>query len=184
MPKTVSSLTPSVVADTSAARVSVSGMAGRISLRARGDLSAINSALGLALPAKIGGRAAANGIEAACLGPDEWTLILPMERVAPTLAALAAIYPDTPHSAVDISGREVTFVIEGARAAGLLTIGCARDIASIGVGEARRTFFDGATVVLWRDAEDRFRMDVWNSFASFLARTFETGCRELAAEAA
>ncbi len=184
MSHTVSSLTPSIVAVTAAARVSVMEMSGRISLRARGDLSPIEAALGLALPAKIGTRTSAEDLEAVCLGPDEWTLLMPLGRIDGVKAALAGIYSTHPHSVTEISGREVTFLIEGARAAELLTIACPRDIAAIGVGEARRTVFDGATVVLWRDAVDRFRMDVWNSFAPFLARTLETGCRELAAEIA
>ncbi|AJE49136.1 sarcosine oxidase subunit gamma [Celeribacter indicus] len=189
MSKHISSLAPSVAADasivaeTSAARVAVSPLTGRISLRARGDLAAFDAALGIALPTRIGARVGATGIEAVCLGPDEWTLLVPLDRIGQVEDALAALYPARPHAVTEITGREVTFAIEGPRAADLLTIGCPRDIAAIPVGEARRTLFDGATVVLWRDAADRFRMDVWNSFVPFLASTLETGCKELAAEA-
>ena len=75
-------------------------------------------------------------------------------------------------------------IFEGPKAAELLTLGCPRDIATIPPGEGRRTLFDGATVVLWRDAADRFRIDVWNSFASHIGHLLETGCKELAAEPA
>lgn len=71
MSKHISSLAPSVVVDTAAARVAVSQLIGRISLRARGDLAAVSKAIGLDLPTQIGTRAKAEGIEAACLGPDE-----------------------------------------------------------------------------------------------------------------
>lgn len=178
----ISSLIPGVVVETAAARVVVLAAPGRLSLRARGDLAALNAALGLTLPDRIGTRAAAGGIEAIRLGPDEWTILAPADAVAGLAAACAAVYGEHPHSLVDISGREVTLVIEGPKAAELLTLGCPRDIETIAVGEGRRTVFDGATVVLWRDAPDRFRMDVWNSFAIHVAHLLETGCRELAAE--
>ena len=87
-----------------------------------------------------------------------------------------------PHSLVDVSGREVTLVIDGPRAAELLTIGCARDIEAIPVGQGRRTAFDNVTVILWRDAATVFRLDVWTSFAPHVAGLLDAGCRELAAE--
>lgn len=178
----ISSLTPGIVAGTKAAQVSVLPAQGRLSLRARGDLGALEKAIGLALPGRIGLRAQAGGIEAIRLGPDEWTLLAPAGAVAGLVAACAAIYGDHPHSLVDISGREVTLSIEGPRAAELLTLGCPRDIATIAPGEGLRTLFDGASVVLWRDGDDRFRIDVWNSFAGHVAHLLETGCKELAAE--
>lgn len=180
----ISSLTPGVIIETDAARLSVLPGEGRLSLRARAGLAALGKALGLTLPDRIGRRAAAGGVEAIRLGPDEWTILAPAGAVAELCAACAAVYGDHPHSLVDISGREVTLVIEGPKAAELLTLGCPRDIATIAAGEGRRTLFDGASVVLWRDGDDRFRMDVWNSFADHVAHLLETGCKELAAEPA
>lgn len=180
----ISSLPPGVVIETAAARVGVVPARGRLSLRARGDLTALNTALGLTLPDRIGKRAGAGGIDAIRLGPDEWTLHVPTDMMAVRTAACAAVYADHPHSLVDISGREVTLLVEGPRAAELLTLGCPRDIETIPPGEGRRTLFDGATVVLWRDAADCFRIDVWNSFASHIAQLLEIGCKELAAEPA
>lgn len=189
MSKHISSLAPSVVVDTAAARVAVSQLIGRISLRARtkesgGDLAAVGKAVGVELPTQIGGCAKAEGIEVACLGPDEWLLLVPLDQIERVEDALAALYPSLPHSMTEITGREVTFTIEGPQTPELMSIGCARDIASIKVGQARRTLFDGATVIVWRDSETSFRMDVWNSFAPFLATTLETGAKELAAELA
>ncbi|MCO5146745.1 MAG: sarcosine oxidase subunit gamma family protein [Aquamicrobium sp.] len=181
----ISSLTPGLVIGTRAARVSVLPGEGRLSLRARAaGIPALGKALGLTLPDRIGRRAASGKVEAIRLGPDEWTILAPADAVAGLAAACAAVYGENPHSLVDISGREVTLLIEGQRAAELLTLGCPRDIDTIPAGEGRRTLFDGANVVLWRDAEDRFRMDVWNSFADHVAHLLETGCKELAAEPA
>lgn len=179
----ISSLNPGVVIETKAARVSVSPAQARLSLRARGNVEPLGAALELNLPDRIGRRAVGGSVEAIRLGPDEWTLRAPVEDAARITAACAELAAH-PHSLVDISGREVTLLIEGPKAAELLTLGCPRDIATIPPGEGRRTLFDGATVVLWRDAADRFRMDVWNSFASHVAQLLETGCKELAAESA
>lgn len=180
----ISSLTPAIVVETPAARISTLAAEGRLSLRARAGVEALGEALGLTLPGRIGQRAAAGEVEAIRLGPDQWTIRAPADAVTGLAAACAALYGDHPHSLVDISGREVTLLIEGPKAAELLTLGCPRDIATIPVGEGRRTLFDGATVVLWRDGADRFRMDVWNSFADHLADLLETGSKELAAEPA
>lgn len=179
----ISSLTPGVLVDTPAARVAVQPAAGRLSLRARkAALPALGAALGVSLPTRIGQRATGDGIEAICLGPDEWTILTPTDAVAGLLTASVGV--NHPHSLVDISARELTLRIQGPRAADLLTLGCPRDIDTIPVGEGRRTVFDGATVVLWRDGENSFRMDIWNSFAPHLARLMGIGARELAAEPA
>lgn len=181
----ISSLNPGAVIETKAARLSVRPAGGRLSLRARGAAVApLGKALGLALPDRIGRRATAGKVEAIRLGPDEWTIHAPVEDVARLAAACTALAAAHPHSLVDISGREVTLLVEGPKAAELLTLGCPRAIETIPPGEGRRTLFDGATVVLWRDAVDRFRIDVWNSFASHIGHLLETGCKELAAESA
>lgn len=176
----VSSFTPGPICETAAARVAYATPCGRLSLRARGDLAPLNTALGLTLPSRIGTRASAGGVEAICLGPDEWTLQCPASDVARLLTACAAV--TLPHSLVDISGREITFEIDGTRAADLLTLGCPRDIDTIPASEGRRTLFDGVAVILWRDSDTSFRMDIWHSFALHLLHLLETGCRELAAE--
>lgn len=179
----LSALAPTFLIETAAARVALAAPCARLSLRARGNLAPLEAALGLTLPVKIGRRTGAGGVEALCLGPDEWMLHAPEAMVPGIAASCAAVYPNLPHSLVDVSAREVTLVIEGARALELLTIGMPRDPESIALGEGRRTNFDGVTVILWRDDETRFRMDVWHSFSVHLLHLLETGCRELAAEA-
>ena len=181
MSQALSPLSPGVLVETSACVVRLAPQTARLSLRARGDLSSLEAALGMTLPDRIGRRAKAGDLEALRLGPDEWLLLAPESDAEKLFAACAVVYPDNPHSLVDISAREMTFVLEGEGAAELLTIGCPRDIASIPEGGARRTVFDGATVILWRDAPTRYRMDCWNSFAPHLLQLLETGAREIAA---
>ena len=72
-------------------------------------------------------------------------------------------------------------MVEGPAAAELLTIGCPRDIDRIAPGRGCRTVMDGVTVLLWRDAPERFRLDIWRSFAPHVIALLRTGCVELAA---
>ena len=184
MNKIVSSFPPAPLAQGAVARVSLAPPVGRLVLRARGDLAPLNTALGVTLPTVIGQRASAAEMQVLCLGPDEWTLQLPPDGAGAVVASCAALSARHPHSLVDVSGREITLLIDGPRAAELLTIGCARDIEAIPVGQGRRTACDGVTVILWRDGPAAFRLDVWNSFAPHVADLLHTGCREFAAEAA
>lgn len=179
-----SPILPEPLAETAVARVRRAAPAGRLSLRARGDVAPLEAALGLSLPGAIGQRTGAGGTEALRLGPDEWIIHAPEDRVAGLREACDAIYDAHPHSLVDVSGREVTLLLDGPQADVLLTLGMARDPDSIAVGEGRRTLFDGVTVILWRDAPTTFRMDVWHSFAPHVIHLLQIGCRELAAETA
>ena len=135
----------------------------RFSLRVRpGNRAALASALSLDLPTAIGQRATAAGAEVFCLGPDEWTILV--NDAAPLVAASRNAYGQIPHSLVEISDREITLRISGAQALTALTTGCPRDIEAMPVGQGARTLYDSATVTLWRDDRQDFRMDVWRSF--------------------
>lgn len=170
---------PGTLAQSAAATVTLLPAVARFSLRAR-DPSALSQALGLDLPTRIGIRASAGGVEVLCLGPDEWQVLATEPQAGSIVDACARAYGDAPHSLTDITDRELTLRIDGPLAADLLTLGCPRDIASINVGQGRRTLFDGATVLLWRDADQDFRMDVWRSFAPHVVSLLATGCTELA----
>ncbi|SNY94141.1 sarcosine oxidase subunit gamma [Cohaesibacter sp. ES.047] len=176
----ISSITPGVLASSHAAEVTLAAPCGRLSIRARGDVAPFSAALGLSLPGKIGSIASNGETRAICLGPDEWALHMASDAVPTIIEAFAGLYAENPHSLVDISGREISLLISGPQATDLLTIGTPRDIASIPVGEGRRTLFDCATVVLWRSSETRFQMDIWNSFAPHLIGLLKTGCAEFA----
>lgn len=176
-----SPLVPGPLADTAAATVEMLAPVARLSLRARPNaLPQLSTALGLDLPVRIGTRASAGATEALCLGPDEWQILSPEADLARLSAACAKVYADAPHSLTEISDRELTVQITGPKAAELLTLGCPRDIDTIQVGQGRRTLFDGATVLIWRDADQSFRMDIWRSFAPHVVALLKTGCTELA----
>jgi len=137
------------------------------------------AAAGLGLPTPIGARRAEGARTALCLGPDEWLLEAPEAERPALLAALAGVAG--PHSAVEVSDREITFRLEGPAVLDLLATGCPRDLARTPVGSGARTVFDSVQVVLVREAEDRFHLTVWRSFAPHVRALLDLAARELAA---
>ena len=174
---------PGPLAESSAATVTLLAPVGRFSLRAReADVPALSKAVGVDLPRKIGARAGAGTTEVLCLGPDEWQILTDEADAARLAADCAGVYAEAPHSLTDVSDREISVRIEGPKATELMTLGCPRDIDRIAAGEGRRTVMDGASVVLWRDGAESFRLDMWRSFAPHVIALLKTGCAELAAE--
>ncbi|WP_333682731.1 sarcosine oxidase subunit gamma [Pontibaca methylaminivorans] len=150
----------------------------RFSLRVRPERrEALAAVLGLDLPERIGTRATAEAGEALCLGPDEW-LVIARDGAALTQTARAG---EIPHSLSDISDREISLRLSGPGVLGLLSAGCPRDLASIPPGGGARTLFESATVVLWRDGETDFRMDIWRSFTPQVRSILEQARADIAA---
>jgi sarcosine oxidase, subunit gamma len=166
-----------------AARVLVTELppCARFSLRAGPvERGAVGRAFGLELPERIGARVAEGGKSALCLGPDEWVLHAPEAEAAAIRDAFAGINVEATHSLVDISDREIALAIEGPAALELLACGCPRDLARLPVGAGTRTVFDSAQVVLLREAEDRFRLEVWRSFVPHVRAILATASAQLA----
>ncbi len=137
------------------------------------------AAAGLAPEARIGERAAQAGRTALRLGPDEWLIEAPESGRAALFEALAAIA--VPHSAVEVSDREIALRLEGPAVLDLLATGCPRDLARMPVGSGARTVFDTVQIVLTREAADRFHLTVWRSYAPHVRALLDIAARELAA---
>ena len=132
----------------------------------------------IGLPVAVGARSTLGDRTALCLGPDEWLIEAPEAERASLLADLARI--PVPHSAVEISDREITFALEGPAVLTLLATGAPRDLARMPVDSGARTVFDTAQVILTREAEDRFHLTVWRSFAPHVTALLDLARRELA----
>ncbi|GEN98536.1 sarcosine oxidase subunit gamma [Novosphingobium sediminis] len=141
-------------------RLSHAGPRSRYSLRAR-DAKVLAEVVGRTLPGKIGDQA--EGV--ICLGPDEWYAILAEDTVLPRGEGL-------PVSVTDVSSRALGLVLEGPAALAVLSSGCPLDLANMGVGRATRTVFETVEIVVWREAEDRWHVEVWRSFATWLWNAF------------
>ena len=138
----------------------------RYSLRAR-DPAMLAAVIGHSLPARIG--ETEGGI--ACLGPDEYYARLPVDTVLSDGAG-------QPMSIVDVSARAVGIAIDGERAVDVLAAGCPLDLARFAVGRTTRTIFETVEIIVARETETRWHVEVWRSFAPWLWRAFATAAAD------
>lgn len=160
-----------------AASLTAAEPASRLSLRCRPDgIAALSTALGLTLPQKPKTSASAGGRHALWLGPDEWLLI--DETGADLLAAAAT--SGVMHSATDISHRNTAIIVKGRGAETAVSAGCPQDLslAVFPVGACSRTVFGKAEIVLFRIAEDAFRVECWRSFAPYVSGLLSEGAED------
>ncbi len=142
------------------------------------DLDAASAAWGSKLPASISELTVSGGRVAGCIGPDEWFLIAPLNEQDAIEAAFASLYETTIHSLVDVGHREVGIIIEGPQAAAVLQSSIAAEVDAMPVGSVRRTIIDRVQIILMREADDRFRVEVWHSFADHVWHLLAGICRE------
>lgn len=85
-----------------------------------------------------------------------------------------------PHSATDVSHRNVAMTVSGEGAEATLNAGCPQDfsLSAFPVGACSRTLFGKAEVVIFRVAEDTFRVECWRSFADYVFGLLEEGARD------
>ena len=162
------------------ARLAVLPPAGRVSLRAPEDsINSVSRALGLTLPRAPKTSAAKGGRTALWLGPDEW---LVLDEAGGDLVADCG-KAKTLHSAVDVSHRNVAIAVSGAAAEAVLNAGCPQDLSldAFPVGAATRTVLGKAEIVLYRTAEDSFRVECWRSFSDYVFTFLSDAARDATA---
>jgi sarcosine oxidase subunit gamma len=111
------------------------------------------------------------------LGPDEYLLLGGIDgsqaddESRAAAGALELALRDLPHALVDISHRQFALEVSGPHAATILSGGCPLDLYSseFPTGMCTRTVFAKADIVLWRTREDAFHVEVWRSFAGYVA---------------
>ena len=149
----------------------------RLSLRApRDGIAALSEALGLALPEKPMVSAVAGRRAALWLGPDEWLVIDEGGKsLSDALGAVTAF-----HSAVDVSHRNLGFLVAGAGAEATLASGCPRDLsaAAFPVGSCARTVLGKAEIVVWRTGAEAFRVECWRSFGDYVFSLLSEAARD------
>lgn len=159
--------------------VTVLGPAERMSLRApEASLAALSRALGLSLPKAPKNSVTKNGRSALWLGPDEWLVI--DDAGGDPLADLARVR--VLHAAAEISHRNVALSVTGPAAAVAVNAGCPQDLSldAFPVGAASRTVFGKAEIVLWRTAQDAFRVECWRSFSDYVFTLLMEAARDAA----
>lgn len=144
----------------------------------RGSADALGEAYGVRLPIKPCRAVSAGERAALWLGPDEWLLISPGDADTSVVNALRTALARQAASLVDVSARNFGLLVSGARSADVLASGCPLDfeLAQFPIGQCVRTLYGKCEVVIWRSAEETFRLEAWRSFARYL-----TGLLDLAA---
>lgn len=142
-------------------------------------------ALGLPIPLEACRSATRDGRAALWLGPDEWLLIAPLEQGAAVAEKLGEALARVPHALVDVSHRNAALAIEGPGAAAALNAGCPLDLDATGfpTGMCTRTLLGKAEIVLWRNAAQSFRLEVWRSFVAYVHLFLVEAARNLPREA-
>lgn len=144
--------------------------------------------LGGALPARVGEVTRPGDDRSALwLGPDEFLLIAPDEADGgPEPARFAAELGDAlgslPGQVVDLSANRTTLELRGERAQDVLDKSCRLDLDLVAfpAGTAVVTLLGSVGVILWRTAEDTWRVMPRSSFAVHVARWLLDGMREFA----
>lgn len=147
------------------ATISLGPISARYSLRAR-DVAEIEALTERTAPARIG---SFDG-DMACLGPDEW---LWRPATGRTFRPL-----DAPVAVVDVSERSICLIVEGPRAVTVLKAGCPLDLERFLVGRATRTLYETVEIILFHEAEDRWQIEVWRSFAPWLWQALSTAASD------
>jgi sarcosine oxidase subunit gamma len=145
-------------------------------------MAAASEPLGLQISA-VACRSAANSERAALwLGPDEQLILAAVDAGETVASQLRVALSALPHSLVDMSHRQLALEVSGASAQTLLSAGCPLDLhlSAFPVGMCTRTVLGKADIVLWRTGPESFHVEVWRSFADYVARFLTEAARELA----
>jgi sarcosine oxidase, subunit gamma len=177
---------PSVgTGNNSAVTLTASAPAARFVLRGNAATRiAAGAVFGVTLPEKPGCAESRYQRAALWLGPDEWLLIDMGKNSEAVQRSLSAALIDVPHSLVDVSHRQTAIAVTGPKAALALNAFVPLDLAleAFPVGMATRTVFEKAEIVLWRRAPEAFHIEVWRSFAPYVASLLSNAQSEMSAQ--
>lgn len=131
----------------------------------------ISEAIGLNLPLVPLGSAEVDARAALWQGPGEW-LLLVSEMDGPVLEnALGACQGVAPHALIEVSHRQFGVQLSGEPSAFVLSAGCPLDLSltAFPVGATTRTLLGKVEVTLWRRGPHQFHLEVWRSYARYVA---------------
>lgn len=140
----------------------------------------LSAAFGVDLPSAIGGVALGQDAFALCLGPDEWEVT---GAAAPHVSRrLDDLSTSCSFSAVNVSHRDRIFEIAGPLAETALNAACPANLGDMNANSCARTVFDGVQIVLLKHADDRYRLEVWRSFAPHVLALLQLAQKDISLE--
>ena len=143
--------------------------------------AALAAATGVGLPDSVGQVAGtADGTAVLWSGPDEFLLVAP--EGTELLGDLVQALGQAPGQVVDLSANRTVIELSGPSAREVLEKGCPAALhpRSFGVGTAITTVLGPVPVLLWKSAEDTFRLLPRASFADYTARWLVDAMTEFA----
>ncbi len=131
----------------------------------------IEARLGAALPIACGFTSRGDGVTVLWLSPDEF-LVVSDQPPAELTATLVDAFDGERGSATDLSANRTTLELDGPAAREVLEKGCPLDLhpRAFEVGTAYLTSVGPVSVVLWKVADEVYRILPRSSFADFLGR--------------
>lgn len=136
----------------------------------------IEARLQVALPRCCGAVGAGDAVAVLWLSPDEFLVVSDPEddgqRPADLTAALGEALDSDRGSVTDLSANRTTFALSGPSARAVLEKGCPLDLhpRAFAVGTAYLTLIGGIPVIVWKVADQTYRILPRSSFADFLGR--------------
>lgn len=134
-------------------------------------IAAVERATGIALPLASNTVAEGQDITICWLGPDEWLLVMPRNRVAETAGALCTALDGVFAAVTEISGGQTVIVLRGRGARDVLARGCPLDLhpRTFAPGRCAQSHLAKAPILLRQlDLEPAFEIVVRRSFADYL----------------
>ncbi len=152
-------------------------LASRVSFRGeKTGIKSFETAIGFKLPTKAGETTKKAKKHALWIGPDEW-FIFDEQNID---TSMVPRLPNKNFSAVDVSHRNMAFIVSGDGAENTLNAACPRDLSLKGfpVQTCSRTILDKAEVILYRTSKNTFRVECWRSFAPYVWAYLLDGAKE------
>ncbi|GAB3591963.1 sarcosine oxidase subunit gamma [Acetobacter peroxydans] len=142
-------------------------------------MQAACAAVGCAVPDMLA-VTQAEGATALRLGPYEVLFLLEPAVARGVSAAWAGALAGVAHSLVEVTARQGALSVSGPRAAEVLGCLSPLDFApgSFVPGTATRTLLDKADGMIWRQAEDRFHLEVWTSFLPYVTAMLKNAAHD------
>ena len=147
--------------------------------------AALEDQLGFAFPSAGGTSGDLEGAHLIWLSPDEYLLLdVSVEQTFGQERALVEALGSRPGQVLDLSGNRTIFELEGPSARAVLEKGCHLDLHPrvFPIGASASTLLGPVQVILYRSAEQTWRILPRSSFADYLGRWLIDGMREFAQE--
>ena len=141
----------------------------------------IEARSGVSLPDAVGAIGTGDDAVALWQAPDEF-LLVSARPASDLLPGLVEALGDDPGAVVDMSANRTTLELAGPSARSVLEKGCALDLhpRAFAAGTAYLTVYGSVPVILWKVADESYRLLPRSSFADFLGRRLLDAMTEFA----